>query len=162
MRIVIRVLNHINICHSTVGVLEKLKAATYAYGEGTMFANLPVSTIDTSPWQPVQSIELLFTELELVNAYDNQFHRFFRVWFQETEFYAPKLDVITVVLRPHLSPTKDLQTKGITRFLDIFYSIPLHEYLEYKIYIDNWATTDANGVCEELLSEPYLIEENRS
>lgn len=127
-----------------------------------MFATTPVSTIDTSPWQPTQSIELLFTETELITAYDNQFQRFFRVWFQETKFYAPKLEEITIFLRPHLSPTKELQTEGITRFLDFFYSIPLHGYLQYKIYIDNWATTDANGSCEEFLPEPYLIEENRS
>ena len=79
------------------------------------FAGVSTGSIDYSPYQPASVVTIILDEEELATATDGQFERFWRVWYKERSFYAPKLQTLVIGLR-----NSSGSWKGIHRFLNYF------------------------------------------
>ena len=121
------------------------------------FSNLPSASIDYSPYVPTESITLVLLEDELAKSTLNQFARFWKVWYTERGFYAPKLKDFIIVLRPGWRNNAP-STEGIQKFMDFFYgSVMFHHVREpVTIYQDNWAS-QGDDARIEFADEPSKI-----
>lgn len=80
------------------------------------FLTISTGSIDYSPGiQPMPVVTLILDDEELSTASESQFERFWRVWYKERSFYAPKLQTLVLGLR-----TSKPTSAGIHRFLDYF------------------------------------------
>ena len=83
-----------------------------------MFEGVSRGSIDYSPYQPASTVTIILEEDELANASENQYERFWRVWYKERSFYAPKLQTLILGLRRSVGSNESW--KGIHRFLNYF------------------------------------------
>jgi hypothetical protein len=80
-----------------------------------IFEGVSRGSIDYSPYQPASTVTIILEEDELANATDSQYERFWRVWYKERNFYAPKLQTLILGLCRSTE-----SWKGIHRFLNYF------------------------------------------
>lgn len=80
------------------------------------FFNISTGSIDYSPGvQPMPVVTIILEDQELYTATESQFERFWRVWYKERSFYAPKLQTLVLGLR-----TSTSDSAGIRRFRTYF------------------------------------------
>lgn len=111
-----------------IAIPMPLPSRLYSYDH---FRSLAPASIDYSPYQPAPLITLILEEKELREAQYSQLERFWRVWYTERGFYAPKLQTLIIGLRvghsqPATRKTDDGATihtdceNGINKFLGYF------------------------------------------
>lgn len=81
----------------------------------SIFADVSTGSIDYSPYQPAEVVTIILDDAELANCKEFQFERFWRVWYKERSFYAPKLLTLVLGLR-----RSSESWEGIRRFIDYF------------------------------------------
>ena len=104
------------------------------------FADISTGSIDFSPYQPAPSVVIILDEAELANCRESQFERFWRVWYTERSFYAPKLQTLVLGLRRSgESLLRQESLAGIRRFIDYFEQEILfrHPRVGLDIYLTN-------------------------
>ena len=100
----------------------------------SIFDGISTGSIDYSPYQPVKVVTIILDTDELANCKDSQFERFWRVWYTERSFYAPKLQTLVLGLR-----RSSESWTGISRFLQYFEEDVLfrHPRVGLDIYLTN-------------------------
>ena len=100
----------------------------------SIFADVSTGSIDYSPYQPAEVVTIILEEEELANCRESQFERFWRVWYTERSFYAPKLQTLVLGLRRSSD-----SWVGIRRFIDYFeqYIVFRHPRVGLNIYLTN-------------------------
>ena len=98
------------------------------------FLSLPPASIDYSPYQPAPIVVMVLEESELREAKTDQFERFWRVWYSQRDYYAPKLQTLVLGLRAEAE-----SGKGVKEFLEFFdtHVYPKAPKLGLQIYIIN-------------------------
>ena len=81
----------------------------------SIFADVSTGSIDYSPYQPAMVVTIILDDAELADCREFQFERFWRVWYKERSFYAPKLQTLVLGLR-----RSSQSWTGISRFLKYF------------------------------------------
>ena len=81
----------------------------------SIFADVSTGSIDYSPYQPAEVVTIILDDTELADCREFQFERFWRVWYKERSFYAPKLQTLVLGLRRSSG-----SWEGIRRFIDYF------------------------------------------
>jgi len=116
------------------------------------FINMPIASIDYSPYQPTPSITLVLEEKELRDIGEHRYERFIRVWHTERHRHTPCLKNLILVLRPSIdSSNKVLFMGGINQFLEMFHRMSYENRIPIRIYIDNWASSENS----QIQYEPY-------
>jgi hypothetical protein len=124
------------------------------------FINLPIASIDYSPYRPATTETLLLEEKELRGIDTYRYERFIRVWHTERHKYTPCLKDLVLVLRPSTdSFQKDLFLEGINQFLEMFHRMAHQNETSIRIYIDNWASYSNRQIKYE--QQPKLVVEIR-
>ena len=100
----------------------------------SIFADVSTGSIDFSPYQPAEIVTIILDEEELATCKESQFERFWRVWYTERSFYAPKLQTLVLGLRRNSA-----SWEGIRRFIDYFEQDILfrHPRVGLDIYLTN-------------------------
>jgi hypothetical protein len=100
----------------------------------SIFDGISTGSIDYSPYQPVTVVTIILDTDELANCKESQFERFWRVWYTERSFYAPKLQTLVLGLR-----RSSESWTGISRFLQYFEEDVLfrHPRVGLDIYLTN-------------------------
>jgi len=100
----------------------------------SIFDGVSTGSIDYSPYQPVTVVTIILDDAELSDCKDSQFERFWRVWYTERVFYAPKLQTLVLGLR-----RSSESWAGISRFLQYFETEVLfrHPRVGLDIYLTN-------------------------
>jgi hypothetical protein len=100
----------------------------------SIFDGVNTGSIDYSPYQPATVVTIILDEAELADCKESQFERFWRVWYTERSFYAPKLQTLVLGLRRSSS-----SWTGIRRFLQYFEEDVLYRHgrVGLDIYLTN-------------------------
>ena len=100
----------------------------------SIFDGISTGSIDFSPYQPAEVITIILDTTELADCGVGQFERFWRVWYTERSFYAPKLQTLVLGLR-----RSSESWVGIRRFIDYFEQDILFRYprVGLDIYLTN-------------------------
>jgi hypothetical protein len=100
----------------------------------SIFDGVSTGSIDYSPYQPSTIVTIILDDAELSDCKDSQFERFWRVWYTERVFYAPKLQTLVIGLR-----RSSESWTGISRFLQYFETEVLfrHPRVGLDIYLTN-------------------------
>jgi len=100
----------------------------------SIFDGISTGSIDYSPYQPATVVTIILDEAELADCGVGQFERFWRVWYTERSFYAPKLQTLVLGLR-----RSSESWVGIRRFIDYFETDVLYRYgrVGLDIYLTN-------------------------
>jgi len=100
----------------------------------SIFDGVSTGSIDYSPYQPSTIVTIILDDAELSDCKDSQFERFWRVWYTERVFYAPKLQTLVVGLQRCSE-----SWAGIDRFLQYFETEVLfrHPRVGLDIYLTN-------------------------
>ena len=100
----------------------------------SIFAGISTGSIDYSPYQPAEVVTIILDEVELADCKEFQFERFWRVWYTERSFYAPKLQTFVLGLQRNSE-----SWVGVSRFLQYFEENILYRYgrAGLDIYLTN-------------------------
>jgi len=103
----------------------------------SIFNGVSTGSIDYSPYQPAEVVTIILDDAELADCSVGQFERFWRVWYTERSFYAPKLQTLVLGLR-----RRNDSWAGIRRFLNYFETDVL--YRHGRVGLDIYLTNGGN------------------